>query len=187
MGVSVLTAGGIGANLATGNYAGAALGVASSILGGGLFGGGKQSSVLQGYRITGNATGKGFTGNVTAYDQLGHTWAADGPTRYLNNPDAILPNLSADVLKALGDKSVPIDLTVAPYESDPSPLSLAVSNAVSGSDAAKPPPNALATMPSQDDANVQAAKQKALREQVSRGGRASTVLTSDGPSDTLGS
>lgn len=51
---------------------------------------------------------------------------------------------------------------------------------------AAPTVSAPATMPTPGDANTAAARRKSLSEQQARRGRASTILTDTGATDTLG-
>lgn len=88
-------------------YVGAALAVGSAL---GLFGGGgKESSVLEGFHTKGMLDAAGFHGSVTAGDQLGHTWDATGEAKYLNSVGLQQLITLAGGAEALGDKSIPID------------------------------------------------------------------------------
>jgi len=51
---------------------------------------------------------------------------------------------------------------------------------------AAPTVSAPTTMPTPGDANTDAAKRKSLADQLARRGRASTILTDNGVTDTLG-
>ena len=51
---------------------------------------------------------------------------------------------------------------------------------------AAPAITAAPTMPTPGDANTDAAKRKSLAEQLARRGRANTILTDNGVTDTLG-
>jgi hypothetical protein len=77
-----------------------------SLFGGG---GGKVSSVHQGWRVQGALTRDGLTGTNTAWDQLGNTWGGAVEAGYVYG----------DVFREyLGDSdvSIPVDLTVSAGE-----------------------------------------------------------------------
>lgn len=101
-------------------------------------GGGKQSSVHQGWRVSGTLTRDGLTGSTTAWDQLGNTWGGtierggyDGGVfrEFLGNSDAALP----------------IDLTISAAEGFDASLARQLREGLSGiADALKVTPSAPA-------------------------------------------